>query len=158
MHWIYLIHKFHNLSWITWVDLIYISLLIIFCIIEYVTDKRTMTLNYWNNELFHNILIYWDAPICHVCRTLVCLFCIILMLKVTTSSKAKCSRYFLDAASPCGALFIQIGSFHYLSICMGCPVEKFCAFSRLFTWQMVHSPPSSLKHLSSSTYTPAFLC
>ncbi len=34
MHWIYLIHKFHNLSWITEI-----------------------------NELFHNILIYWDAPV-----------------------------------------------------------------------------------------------
>ncbi len=31
---IYLIHKFHNLSWITEI-----------------------------NELFHNILIYWDAPV-----------------------------------------------------------------------------------------------
>ncbi len=35
MHWIYLIHKFHNLSWITEI-----------------------------NELFHDILIYWDAPVC----------------------------------------------------------------------------------------------
>ncbi len=34
MHWIYLIHKFHNLSWITEI-----------------------------NELFHNILIYWDVPV-----------------------------------------------------------------------------------------------
>ncbi len=34
MHWIYLIHKFHNLSWITEI-----------------------------NELFHDILIYWDAPV-----------------------------------------------------------------------------------------------
>ncbi len=34
MHWIYLIHKFHNLSWITKL-----------------------------NELFHDILIYWDAPV-----------------------------------------------------------------------------------------------
>ncbi len=34
MHWIYLIHKFHNLSWITEIY-----------------------------ELFHNILIYWDAPV-----------------------------------------------------------------------------------------------
>ncbi len=34
MHWIYLIHEFHNLSWITEI-----------------------------NELFHNILIYWDAPV-----------------------------------------------------------------------------------------------
>ncbi len=34
MHWIYLIYKFHNLSWITEI-----------------------------NELFHNILIYWDAPV-----------------------------------------------------------------------------------------------
>ncbi len=34
MHWIYLIHEFHNLSWITEI-----------------------------NELFHDILIYWDAPI-----------------------------------------------------------------------------------------------
>ncbi len=34
MHWIYLIHEFHNLSWITEI-----------------------------NELFHHILIYWDAPI-----------------------------------------------------------------------------------------------
>ncbi len=32
---IYLIHKFHNLSWITEI-----------------------------NELFHDILIYWDAPVC----------------------------------------------------------------------------------------------
>ncbi len=34
MHWIYLIHKFHNLSWITEI-----------------------------NELFHDIQIYWDAPV-----------------------------------------------------------------------------------------------
>ncbi len=33
-HWIYLIHEFHNLSWITEI-----------------------------NELFHDILIYWDAPV-----------------------------------------------------------------------------------------------
>ncbi len=35
VHWIYLIHKIHNLSWITEI-----------------------------NELFHDILIYWDAPVC----------------------------------------------------------------------------------------------
>ncbi len=35
VHWIYLIHEFHNLSWITEI-----------------------------NELFHDILIYWDAPVC----------------------------------------------------------------------------------------------
>ncbi len=35
MHWIYLIHEFHNLSWITEI-----------------------------NELFHDILIHWDAPVC----------------------------------------------------------------------------------------------
>ncbi len=34
VHWIYLIHEFHNLSWITEI-----------------------------NELFHDILIYWDAPV-----------------------------------------------------------------------------------------------
>ncbi len=34
VHLIYLIHKFHNLSWITEI-----------------------------NELFHDILIYWDAPV-----------------------------------------------------------------------------------------------
>ncbi len=34
MHWIYLIHEFHILSWITKL-----------------------------NELFHDILIYWDAPV-----------------------------------------------------------------------------------------------
>ncbi len=34
MHWMYLIHEFHNLSWITEI-----------------------------NELFHDILIYWDAPV-----------------------------------------------------------------------------------------------
>ncbi len=34
MHWIYLIHEFHNLSWITEI-----------------------------NELFHDILIYWDATV-----------------------------------------------------------------------------------------------
>ncbi len=34
MHWIHLIHEFHNLSWITEI-----------------------------NELFHDILIYWDAPV-----------------------------------------------------------------------------------------------
>ncbi len=34
MHLIYLIHKFHNLSWITEI-----------------------------NELFHDILIDWDAPV-----------------------------------------------------------------------------------------------
>ncbi len=37
MHWIYLIHKFHNLSWITEI-----------------------------NELLHDIIIYWDAPVCRV--------------------------------------------------------------------------------------------
>ncbi len=37
MHWIYLIHEFHNLSWITEI-----------------------------NELFHDILIYWDAPACPI--------------------------------------------------------------------------------------------
>ncbi len=35
MHWIYLINELHNVSWITVI-----------------------------NELFHDILIYWDAPIC----------------------------------------------------------------------------------------------
>ncbi len=34
MHWIYLIHEFHNLSWITEI-----------------------------NELFHDIIIYWDASV-----------------------------------------------------------------------------------------------
>ncbi len=34
VHLIYLIHEFHNLSWITEI-----------------------------NELFHDILIYWDAPV-----------------------------------------------------------------------------------------------
>ncbi len=34
VHWIYLIHKFHNLIWITEI-----------------------------NELFLDILIYWDAPV-----------------------------------------------------------------------------------------------
>ncbi len=34
VHWIYLLHEFHNLSWITEI-----------------------------NELFHDILIYWDAPV-----------------------------------------------------------------------------------------------
>ncbi len=34
VHWIYLIHEFHNLSWISEI-----------------------------NELFHDILIYWDAPV-----------------------------------------------------------------------------------------------
>ncbi len=34
VHWIYLIYKFHNLSWITEI-----------------------------NELFHDILIYWGAPV-----------------------------------------------------------------------------------------------
>ncbi len=34
VRWIYLIHEFHNLSWI-----------------------------YEINELFHEILIYWDAPV-----------------------------------------------------------------------------------------------
>ncbi len=37
MHWIYLIYEFHNLSWITEI-----------------------------NELFHDILIYWDAPV-YIC-------------------------------------------------------------------------------------------
>ncbi len=37
MHWIYLIHEFHNLSWITKI-----------------------------NELVHDILIYWDAPVCTI--------------------------------------------------------------------------------------------
>ncbi len=35
MHWIYLIHEFHNLSWITEI-----------------------------NEIVHDILIYWDALVC----------------------------------------------------------------------------------------------
>ncbi len=52
MHWIYLIHEFHNLSWITEI-----------------------------NELFHNILIYWDAPVYeHLNKdrqTTVWLFCIV---------------------------------------------------------------------------------
>ncbi len=34
VHWVYLIHEFHNLSWITEI-----------------------------NELFHDILIYWDVPV-----------------------------------------------------------------------------------------------
>ncbi len=34
MHWIYLIHEFHNLSWITEI-----------------------------NELLHDILIHWDKPV-----------------------------------------------------------------------------------------------
>ncbi len=37
MHWIYLIHEFHILSWIIEI-----------------------------NELFHNILIYWDALVCNL--------------------------------------------------------------------------------------------
>ncbi len=37
MHLIYLIHEFHNLSWIIEI-----------------------------NELFHDILIYWDAPVSKV--------------------------------------------------------------------------------------------
>ncbi len=36
MHCIYLIHEFHNLSWITEI-----------------------------NKLFHDILIYWDVPVYH---------------------------------------------------------------------------------------------
>ncbi len=40
VHWIYLIHEFHNLSWITEI-----------------------------NELFHDILIYWDAPV-NICDPL----------------------------------------------------------------------------------------
>ncbi len=43
MHWIYLRHKFHNLSWITEI-----------------------------NELFHNILIYWDAPVCNLYIYCIC--------------------------------------------------------------------------------------
>ncbi len=41
VHWIYLIHEFHNLSWITEI-----------------------------NYLFHDILIYWDAPVgqCTLCH------------------------------------------------------------------------------------------
>ncbi len=39
MHWIYLIQEFNNLSWITEI-----------------------------NELFHNILIYWDAPVYNLSR------------------------------------------------------------------------------------------
>ncbi len=42
MHWIYLIHEFHNLSWITEI-----------------------------NELFHDILIYWDAPVNSLLQTYV---------------------------------------------------------------------------------------
>ncbi len=39
VHWLYLIHEFHNLSWIAEI-----------------------------NELFHDIQIYWDAPVCmYVC-------------------------------------------------------------------------------------------
>ncbi len=41
MHWISLIHEFHNLIWITEI-----------------------------NELFHNILIYWDAPVLKHCEWL----------------------------------------------------------------------------------------
>ncbi len=37
VHWIYLIHKFHNLNWIT-----------------------------ETNELFHDILIYWDASVQYI--------------------------------------------------------------------------------------------
>ncbi len=40
MHLIYLIHEFHNLSWITEI-----------------------------NELFHDILIYWDAPVHYITGT-----------------------------------------------------------------------------------------
>ncbi len=40
MHWIYLIHEFHNLSWITEINF-----------------------EPWN-KLFHDILIYWDACVC----------------------------------------------------------------------------------------------
>ncbi len=51
MQWIYLIHKFHNLSWITEI-----------------------------NELFHDILIYWDAPVfkCFPHPKLECLYCFVV--------------------------------------------------------------------------------
>ncbi len=50
MHWIYLIHKFHNLSWITEI-----------------------------NELFHDILIYWDAPV-RGCKPRFWVFSVLLSL------------------------------------------------------------------------------
>ncbi len=40
VHWIYLIHELHNLSWITEI-----------------------------NELFHDIVIYWDAPVYVISNT-----------------------------------------------------------------------------------------
>ncbi len=49
MHWIYLIHEFHNLSWINEI-----------------------------NELFHVILIYWDAPV-YVCMC-ICIYCIYMCI------------------------------------------------------------------------------
>ncbi len=51
MQWIYLIHEFHNLSWITEI-----------------------------NELFHDILIYWDAPVfkCFPHPKLECLYCFVV--------------------------------------------------------------------------------
>ncbi len=51
MHWIYLIHEFHNLSWITEI-----------------------------NELFHVILIYWDAPV-YVC-VCVCVYVYMYILYI----------------------------------------------------------------------------
>ncbi len=64
MHWIYLIHEFHNLSWITEI-----------------------------NELFHDILIYWDAPV-YLC-TLYIPACfrwwgLFFWIITTGSSKHKC--------------------------------------------------------------------
>ncbi len=42
MHWIYLKHEFHTLSWITEIN-------------------------------FHDIQIFWDAPVCQVCHPEICL-------------------------------------------------------------------------------------
>ncbi len=53
MHCVYLIHKIHNLSWITEI-----------------------------NELFHNILIYWDAPV---------------FLEINTCVSSSCQVYFKTA-------------------------------------------------------------
>ncbi len=51
MHWIYLIHEFHNLNWITEI-----------------------------NELFHDILIYWDAPVYCVFAILYIAYLYIILL------------------------------------------------------------------------------
>ncbi len=75
MHWIYLINEFHNLSWITEIK-----------------------------ELFHDILIYWDAPVClHRCIYLFPLFTSIYLAlpSVMTYTLIVHFHQCLSKVSPC---------------------------------------------------------